>query len=493
MGKFVASISHLRILMNTTTKDAHGLTSTDITGADKMNFRAVLAISNERVESLLKNVPGSAGTVVYLRVIRYVLQSFTAKDISASERIYFMWYAVFVLRHWRKWILTDCNTRAANFITSNAYICIELNAHALINCVLKCRDTSGEDSFLVWLFNSQTCESFFRKARSQTSTYCTIINFSMLDFLHRAKRIQALEDISRELKNKYVIARQQQSADHRPEESLPSNDDITKIINAALTDARTAVNELGMIGDTTQLEIPPITHTNTQANVDEDTRPVFETEPADAPPNSATCADDDMRYDLYLLQKHNDFECLRQLQSVSTALNAQCLRFTNKKGEHFFVKKSTLCWLMNNTTNQKVSTDRIRRFMVESGSGPSLLADRSRGELVIGDWCEFKHNDEVVGQVISFTYLTGKRSERAYTLDSVPLRCPTGVASKGIGVMCNWFKVMPGFVLEIAEIKEHTYININEFKTHLHKPHINNDGNLVLDEKDHVVADDVQC
>lgn len=152
---------------------------------------------------------------MYLRLIRYVLDSFMNEAITAAERVNYIWYVVFVLRMWRSWILAHPTYRAEQFVTYNVYVCIELNAHALISSIMHCRDNCEETQFLVWLFSSQPCESFFRKARSQTSTYCTIVNFSILDFLHRAKRIQAQEDISRDLKNTYAFARQKKCKQHK--------------------------------------------------------------------------------------------------------------------------------------------------------------------------------------------------------------------------------------------------------------------------------------
>ena len=75
-----------------------------------------------------------------------------------------------------------------NFITSNAYMCIELNAHALVTILLTIRKTLPHDShcFLPWLLGSQTCEKIFRAARSMTSTFSTIIKyFGMLGLMRR--------------------------------------------------------------------------------------------------------------------------------------------------------------------------------------------------------------------------------------------------------------------------------------------------------------------
>ena len=99
-----------------------------------------------------------------------------------------MWYAVFSLRYWRQWILLHQDyTLKNNFVTNNAYLCVELNAHALITFVMTIQVCGDSTSFLPW---SQTCKRTFRAARSMSSTFSTIINFGMLGLLRRLHRLQ---------------------------------------------------------------------------------------------------------------------------------------------------------------------------------------------------------------------------------------------------------------------------------------------------------------
>ena len=71
-----------------------------------------------------------------------------------------------------------------NFITSNAYKCIELNAHSLIIYMMTIRDHPVSDNqdrlFTPWLLGSQSCEKVFRTAHSMTSMFSTILNFGVL-------------------------------------------------------------------------------------------------------------------------------------------------------------------------------------------------------------------------------------------------------------------------------------------------------------------------
>ena len=75
-------------------------------------------------------------------------------------------------------------------ITVNAYMCIELNAHAMTIFLLTLRIFFPESGLLSWLLGSQTCEKAFRAARSLSSVFSTIINFGMLGLLRRLHRMQ---------------------------------------------------------------------------------------------------------------------------------------------------------------------------------------------------------------------------------------------------------------------------------------------------------------
>ena len=82
-------------------------------------------------------------------------------------------------------------TLKTNFITQHCHMCVELNAHALITYVLTIRDHfHGDfDKFLPWMLGSQTCEKTFRIVRSMSSTFSTVLNFSILGLLRRLHRL----------------------------------------------------------------------------------------------------------------------------------------------------------------------------------------------------------------------------------------------------------------------------------------------------------------
>lgn len=206
MGKFLVSVAHLKVLIDSLSKDKHLLTETDINPTDKMNSRSVDKIIHEKVTDLLeKHVTDSDATVAYLKIIRYILESFSKNNLSVSERIYKIWFSTLFIRIWKCWIAQETSyTTSQNFITNNCYNCIELNAHGLILIVKKFKNEDRENQFIPWLMNSQSCEKLFRTLRSMTSVFSTVVNFSMLDVLRRLSRINFLNDIITDL-SKCVI------------------------------------------------------------------------------------------------------------------------------------------------------------------------------------------------------------------------------------------------------------------------------------------------
>jgi len=86
-----------------------------------------------------------------------VVDSYLDKSLSPLARLEKIWYANFFVRYWRQWILlSEQYTLQQNFITNNAYLCIELNAHALITFLLNIRDhvSHVNVAFLPWLLGS---------------------------------------------------------------------------------------------------------------------------------------------------------------------------------------------------------------------------------------------------------------------------------------------------------------------------------------------------
>ncbi|KAL4153941.1 hypothetical protein QTP88_001774 [Uroleucon formosanum] len=203
IGNYITSATHLQTPIEIYSKDKHFLTQTDISPEDKINFNSVKKMCSPVVIEMLKNIPDSQGTIAFLKVMNDILLSFLDKSIALEDRIYKIWYSLYFLRIWRYSILNDQQfTLKNNFITTNSYSCIELSAHSLIILIKKCRDNNYSlrpSMFIPWSYSNQACEEMFRTARSMTSTYSTMINFSMNNILKRLTRIQLLNSIQNDL------------------------------------------------------------------------------------------------------------------------------------------------------------------------------------------------------------------------------------------------------------------------------------------------------
>lgn len=135
---------------------------------------------------------------------------------------------------------------ASNFITYNTYACIEINGHSLLNIINQLRNDDSQNLFCPWLFNSQTCESFFRALRSMTSTFSTVVNFSILDTIHRIRRIDMQTDIVTNLGRKGYLFRNKHSSNESTYIDLPSLQDIEEIVLNARHDAKISLLDMGM-------------------------------------------------------------------------------------------------------------------------------------------------------------------------------------------------------------------------------------------------------
>ncbi|XP_044745206.1 uncharacterized protein LOC123307068 [Coccinella septempunctata] len=214
MGKYFVSKQHLSALIQEVTKDKHHLTAYDLEGKDKMNFESINKLSDNRVLELPKDREDATGTRYLLKITRYILDAFLIKSLSNENRVYNIWYVVFFLRIWRYWLKEIIKEKKEfslkeNWLTSNSYTGIELNAHGLLILLVKCHEKS--EQFLPWLYSSQPCEKFFRQTRSMTTTNSTIVNFDMLDLLYRRNRIQAIDDIVADSDDSFVFAREKNS------------------------------------------------------------------------------------------------------------------------------------------------------------------------------------------------------------------------------------------------------------------------------------------
>ncbi|CAF1416682.1 unnamed protein product [Adineta steineri] len=216
MGLYEGSIQHLQQLIKTTNKIDHNLSNSDLNVHDKQNFSSCQRISDDKVLNLLFLYDKYKATYNYLLMLNLMITAYTLPNISLLDRIYYAWIILFYVRLWRIWLyVTKKNSKSSirksktkekknNFITSNALISIEMNAHYLIYLYLlieeKILPQSASKS--IHLFSSQACENIFRDTRSLSGTYSTRINFTIKQFLNRIDKLNALTELKQfELNN----------------------------------------------------------------------------------------------------------------------------------------------------------------------------------------------------------------------------------------------------------------------------------------------------
>lgn len=96
--------SHLRQLITNYGKDKHNLTMSTLNPIDKQNFRSVQRICHEKVIDLLRKTVDSHATAQFLQLIQFITDSFLDVNLTPLQRIYKIWYSVFMLRLWREFI-----------------------------------------------------------------------------------------------------------------------------------------------------------------------------------------------------------------------------------------------------------------------------------------------------------------------------------------------------------------------------------------------------
>lgn len=198
---------------------------------------------------------GSEATRFYLKLMHYLTSAMLDKSLSILERDYRIWFAVASFRAWRYWIMHhETYTLQQNFITLNVYLCAEVNAHSLILISLKLREENIPASvFQPWKFDSQTCESYFRMARSFTPMESTQVNFSMMDFREsRCRKVDTAILLATQGPEDGIIyprARRQWKMDdnhNQDGQQIPALEEIEAVVLRAMADAKKELASLGI-------------------------------------------------------------------------------------------------------------------------------------------------------------------------------------------------------------------------------------------------------
>lgn len=505
MGTKLVSNSHLKILIKKRPKDEHGLVLKDICPEDRQNFDSLIKTTEPRVLQCLKqHVTGSEGTVMYLELCRKITSAFLDNTLIPTERVSRIWYCIFFLRIWRSWIFengTNAKKSATNeytvcdsFISPNAYECIELNGHGLVQLIMKFRDEGKPEQFLPDLFSSQACESTFRQFRSLSTIYWTKINMTLLEVFQAVGRVELQNDI-RFFKIPDVEFARTNNDDSSQEvfHDLPSNEVIFETVETARREAIRDAAFFGMdvpLNDTLACQLTPavINAQNKNANPDtneqlcDGVQHLHLSGSSKSITKSLTSIDSNLK--------------LRDYTDQGVVLNelGPLTEVEDKNGKSKVVRKSSLIWLLD-SGNSKLSSDRLRRVQstcIENANRSMVSASPSHNaqmgndliwiseELNIGDWCFFVQQSKKrsarskatifenlrVGIVVSFKYITGKTmKEKQYPWDTAPTTTKLKPSERrGIHVLATWYTYSENGLLKVLDAdKKHFYLDVKDY------------------------------
>lgn len=174
------------------------------------------------------------------------------RNLSPTERVEKLWRSLFLVRIWKNYILNHpIYTLKDNFISNYFFICMELNAHAMVKILLYLKENKLTEFFIPHLMCSQPCEEFYRKLRSLTSTNSTVVNFSMKEVLGRIARIQLLSEISNDYEPHFAFPKPLKPSHVPgkpfPECQFPDESQIIEIIQKCKKESIEKAVKLGLI------------------------------------------------------------------------------------------------------------------------------------------------------------------------------------------------------------------------------------------------------
>lgn len=507
MGNYFASSGDIVALHRKLGKDKHRLNNSDVTPKDKMNFKATMRLCDPIIWLLLEeHVPNSKGTQMYLKMIYYVTHSYLSLDLNLLQRVYLIWYPNYFLRMWREWLSLNSKNRnyrlSDNFLTSNTYTCIELNAHGLINLILQAIDDKDLDNLDIFQYGSQACEGFFRLLRSLCTTQSMVANCTVSDAINRLQKIQLQHEIIstdfEEMGERIIFERTHNlnpSWDKQKNTIITdvpdfshlfpiSEDSLKTVMEEALSAAKETINSFGMNAEQlkpTEISMDLINASKNDLLDDDeiqDTLDINSTSPAQDNNHNKDDNDDD---DISFFDNLNDDLQLKDYIGIFNPDDetSPVVRVVDpRSGESKVVLKTTYCYCLQNEAT-KLSSDRtvrVRQSVVDKNPhGKSVEDIEIFTKLFIGDWCIFKvtknefaqtkkgqkrkrKNDTsvpmeiddpqkeqyVVGRITNFCYL--KQKGRSVRYES---RCADIEGNrKSVGVCGHWYHVRENLSLE---------------------------------------------
>lgn len=496
MGNMVVTVAHVIMMLSEVPKEVHGLVLSDVCPDDRQNFSSFEKITQDRViQSLKGHIADSKATVMYLVLCRQISSSFLDNILEPIERVYRIWNAVYFFRCWRKWIKSPDNEFSLdqNFLSRNAYTCVELNAHSLIHLIINLRHKQQNEFFLPHLFSSQACEQTFRNMRSLGTANYTKINFTLHELLHMIARVEMMNKIMYttkeitfpriELKSQIVKPRVNQIA---ASNTLPNDEDIINAMKRAQRDALKSAAEFGMHFDENDIIACELKLNYQKTNLNEETL-------------EETAGEEDW------------FDFLEQSMAFgennSEGGIQKFVEVIDPDGSTRRMRKSTFVWLLCESKD-KLSSDRLRR--VQSGSEnaqpkhkklkpnpepntSSFLEILSKEkELEVGEWAIFELSSEesaknidlsehnfmknyLIGVVVGFTLAS--KTDSGELRHQKQLKCKyiktdsKDLCNKNdIRVLCVWYTCDQTGTFQLVQNKKQNPIYVSNYVATMKKP-----------------------
>lgn len=470
-----------------------GLLESDLEQTDKMSVKTFHKLIDRRVASQLKKYPGTNGTVAYIALMDAVYQSFENDTLTPLQRIEEIWFATFFIRVWHHWIKEHETLRLdEHFITDNAELGIEINAHTIINYLLFCKQLNEPSLFLPTLMNSQHNERSFANARSMTGVQNTVINFDILEYLNKATRFEFMDELRILLQDKFEFARSNCKNTNFKDFVFSSNEEIEKAVEKGRKRASDLLEDIGLECEEADFECMVSVPNRS------DILPIDEISVADEVTGTDENADESSEADLI-------FEANTLFSQIGSDFNKVCkytpgkhdlknnylfiinshfftgehktprgfFRILTSTGEVMLARKGTVVWLLSKEQT-KISNDRLLRFRAPTGTDiQPLISDVNQimSHISVGDWFVFEEDQcFITAQALGFAYLGGRsKREKECSLKIVPIKVPSHVTNpKGIGIICNKFKISANSKLII--LSDSSKVNINKYYSHIKKP-----------------------
>lgn len=346
---------HLYELYNMFGKDKHQLTLSTLNPKDKQNFRSVLRICDVKVTNLLRDhVNNSEATVQFLNIMRDFIDAFMDTKLTPLQRVRKIWYAVFLIRMWRNYVLSSKRfTLKENFLTMNCYVCIELNAHSMIKCMLHLKKIDKPELFMPFLYESQACENIFRQLRSLSTVYSTVTNCTLKEAIHRISSIQFQNHVIQLTSNNFTFPRTHKTPIIRNTVSLPSAEEINKEILFCKQIAMTTATKLGLIKIDNSKYAKYMCKINPLAKQNQSTKSFKQSLDVYPESNAVQFKVSDLK-NIQLKNFDGKYKT-SDLSETGPYVNIVCA-----DDKQMLVKKTSLCWLLG-TDSIKLSSDRLLR------------------------------------------------------------------------------------------------------------------------------------